>query len=155
MKKIFLVAFLFFLTSAASAANPELITTTIDGRKFDLAQQKGKIVIINFWAKWCPTCRNEMTILEELRKKYQSRGLEIIGVSIDRKKYREEVKKISAEFSYPNSLISDAEKISFAEPDSIPLNYIIDKKGNIAAILGDDEEDIFNKDFEGILQLLF
>jgi len=55
-----LFAFLAFAATAAGVRQPQLSVTTIDGKTFDLAQQKGKWVIVNFWATWCSPCVKEM-----------------------------------------------------------------------------------------------
>ena len=152
MKKFFLIAFFYCIAASANAANSTLITTDFSGKNFDLAAQKGKIVIVNFWAKWCSDCRKEMPVLNDLYKKYQARGLEIIGVSIDPKKQREEVEAIAKKFCYPNSIISDAQKNDFDHPKSLPTNYII-FEGKIIKIL--DDSKLEAKDFEEVILPLF
>lgn len=148
MKILFLIFFL--INFEAHATFPTLVVTTFDGKKFDLAAKKNKIIIVNFWAKWCVQCREEMPILDEVYKKYKSRGLEVIALSIDRPKYRDAVKKIAAQFSYPNALFSDAEKNSFDEPNSIPRSYII-KGGEVVKVL----DNVYKEDFENALDPLF
>ena len=61
----------------------ELSGTTSEGAKFDIAQYKGKIVLVDFWATWCGPCRASMPELKELYEKYHSHGLEIVGVDLD------------------------------------------------------------------------
>lgn len=155
MKKFFLILILFFISHSANAANPVLVTTTLDGKIFDLSTQKGKIVIINFWAKWCIDCRKELPVLQEVYEKYKSRGLEIIGVNLDHKKNREEVTKIAAQFSYPNSLISDAKKNSFEAPQFIPMNYLIGRNGELLQEIDGDKEELSKAEFEKILAPFF
>ena len=147
------ILFLFLFSSPSLASselgdNPQFRATTLEGKSFDLAQLRGKVVIINFWAKWCMECRKEMPVLNEIYKKYHALGLEIIGVSIDRKKYRNEVLALSQNVSYPIALISDRVG-SFEEPSEIPINYLIDKSGKIVAKIVplegvDEKEEIEN-----------
>jgi thiol-disulfide isomerase/thioredoxin len=61
----------------------DLKFTAVDGRKVDLARMRGKVVLIDFWATWCPPCRLISPDLARLHKKFHSQGLEIIGVSVD------------------------------------------------------------------------
>jgi thiol-disulfide isomerase/thioredoxin len=61
----------------------ELSGTTSEGAKFDIAQYKGKIVLVDFWATWCGPCRASMPELKELYEKYHARGLEIVGIDLD------------------------------------------------------------------------
>lgn len=153
MKKLFIIFVLTFFSFNAQAKQPQFKISNLQGKIFDLSEKKGKVVIINFWAKWCPTCREELPILNEIYKKYKARGLEIIGVSIDDKKHLKEVLEISKEFSFQNSLISEEQINSFGEPETIPLIYIINREGNIVAVL--DESDFAKEDLEKVLKPLF
>lgn len=152
MKKFFLIAVFCIFSFAANAANSVLITTDFNGKNFDLAQQKGKIVIVNFWAKWCKDCRREMPVLDELYKKYHAQGLEIISVSVDPKNQIDEVKTIAKRFSYPNSMISSVKKNDFASPLSLPTNYIM-LDGKVVKVL--DDSKLLMRDFEEVILPLF
>jgi len=157
MIKFLTVFFLIFTTSLQAASikeNPALITKTFDGENFDLQQQKGKVVIINFWAAWCIDCRKEIPLLEELYKTYHASGLEIIGVSIDSKKDRQKISDFSATLPYANSMFDEATENDFEKPKAIPLNYIIDKNGKVVAVINGDGGKLNKKSFEEIIKLL-
>ncbi len=53
---------------------PALVAQELSGQTFDLAAQRGKVVVINFWATWCPPCRKEMPALDAFYRKYHSQG---------------------------------------------------------------------------------
>ena len=91
-----------------------------------------------------------MVILQELRNKYSAKDLEIIGVSVDRKKDRDIFTKISAEINYPNFMLIDAKTNQFGEPSSLPTTYIIDKNGDLVNCES-DKQDFTKEDFERIL----
>ncbi len=154
--KIFL-AVLFFLISAGNslAADFTLLGPTLDGKKFDLKEQKGKIIIVNFWAYWCADCRKELPILEEIYREYKARGVEIIGVNIDGKKDLKKILQAVKEVSYPNLIFDEADEISFEEPSGIPLNYIFDRQGKMVAKLDGREGKLVKKDFEEVLRKIF
>jgi thiol-disulfide isomerase/thioredoxin len=159
MKKFCLIlVVLLSLTKLVKAseikADPTLIINTFNGKNFDLKEKRGKVIIINFWAKWCKSCRKEMLILDEIYQQYKSQNLEIIGISIDQKSQRKKVLEISSALSYPNSMLIDAKEISFEEPDAIPLTYVIDKDGKLAAKISADSPKLTKQDFENILQPL-
>jgi thiol-disulfide isomerase/thioredoxin len=122
-------------------------TQTLGGEKVALGEQRGKIVILNFWATWCPPCRAEMPALEKLWKANKDKAFSIMGVSIGEKALT--VKDFIAEAGYsypvfvdPNNAISEKFGVR-----SIPTTYILDKKGRaIASKIGgaafDSEESI-------------
>jgi thiol-disulfide isomerase/thioredoxin len=57
--------------------------TTVDGKEFDLARMKGKVVLVDFWATWCAPCRAELPNVKKLYEKYHTQGFEVIGISLD------------------------------------------------------------------------
>jgi thiol-disulfide isomerase/thioredoxin len=152
---VFLLIAICSIEASEIKADPALIITTLDGNNFDLKEKQGKVVIINFWAKWCNSCRKEMLILDEIYNEYKSKGLEIIGISIDRRSQRKKVLEISSSLAYPNAMFFEAKEISFEEPDIIPVNYVIDKNGKlITKIINTDAAEITKQDFENILKPL-
>jgi len=64
-------------------AVPPLELTDLDGHPVSLAALKGKVVIIDFWATWCPPCREAIPDLIDLKKQYGGQGLEVVGISLD------------------------------------------------------------------------
>jgi thiol-disulfide isomerase/thioredoxin len=125
---------------------PKLEITFLDGKKFNLAQQKNQMTIIVFWAKWCGICKRELKILDKIYKDKKSRGLEIVGISIDDKENFEDVKKIADKLSFGNGFYSDAKKISFEIPKSIPTTYFLDKNQQIIKVIqGEIDEDEIEK----------
>lgn len=145
MKKFFLF-FLFIFIFAAKLNAQEigksatLFIPTFDGKNFDLKNEIGKIVIINFWSGWCSNCRKEMTILNEIHSKYSSKNLKIIGINIDKKREREKALQLANLVNYQNSMLIDAEETNLKEPNQLPLNYVINKEGKIMAIVSNIEE---------------
>jgi thiol-disulfide isomerase/thioredoxin len=159
MKKFCLI--LVFLLNAINSvkaseikADPTLIITTLDGKNFDLKEKRGKVVIVNFWAKWCVDCRKEMVILDEIYREYKSRNLEIISINIGRKREREKVLEFSSSLSYPNAMFIDAKETSFEEPNAIPVSYVINKDGKLVTKISADDAKFTKQDFENILKPL-
>src|ERR1700724_4542833 len=62
---------------------PDVTLKDLDGKDVSIAQYKGRIVLVNFWATWCEPCKVEIPWLIEFQKKYSSRGFTILGVSMD------------------------------------------------------------------------
>ena len=61
---------------------PDFTMQTIDGKPFSLSELKGRVVVLDFWASWCPDCRKEAPAVVELYKKYSDKGVAFVGVSM-------------------------------------------------------------------------
>ena len=70
-------------SAGATAANLNFTLKDIHGKPLALSDYKGKVVLLDFWATWCPPCRKEIPGLIELYNKYRSHGFTVIGVSMD------------------------------------------------------------------------
>ncbi len=110
---------------------PQLIVPELDGHEFDLAKLRGKVVLVNFWATWCSPCRSEMPTLDAFYRRYHSRGLDLLGLSIDEAPAAARVRQVMRHFSYPGALASAARVNGFGEPIAVPVTYVIDGRGVI------------------------
>lgn len=117
---------------------PALTATTLDGKTFDLSALKGKVVIINFWATWCPACHEEMPALEAVWRQYRGQGLQVLAISCDLPRTRGDVGQVMNYFSFPAAMFGDLTKNGFGTPQSIPVTYVIDKQGVVRDILSPD-----------------
>jgi thiol-disulfide isomerase/thioredoxin len=78
-----------FSTARADAITDkplDLKFTAVDGKPVDLSQMRGKVVLIDFWATWCPPCRAEVPDVVATYKKFHDRGFEVVGISLDQDK---------------------------------------------------------------------
>ncbi len=108
---------------------PDFTIADIDGKTFTLSQQKGKDVMLIFWATWCPPCKQEIPNLIELRNTYDANTLAIIAIS-------DESDKTLRSFSQPNGLnytVASAQNLPapYNEVTGIPTIFFIDKNGTI------------------------
>jgi peroxiredoxin len=106
--------------------------TGMDGRTYSLAGLKGRIVLLNFWATWCPPCRKEMPDMEKLYRSYEKRGLTVIAVSDED---RATVEQFLAKNSYSFTVALDpGRQVNKAfGVDSIPESFIFNREGRLAA----------------------
>lgn len=114
---------------------PPLVVTELDGHDFDLAKLQGKVVLVNFWATWCSPCRSEMPTLDTFYRRYHSRGLDLLGLSIDEAPDAGSVRQVMRQFRYPGALASAAREDGFGQPTAVPVTYVIDEHGVIRAQL--------------------
>jgi thiol-disulfide isomerase/thioredoxin len=119
---------------APALAGPEL-----DGRTFDLGALRGKTVLVNFWATWCAPCRQEMPVLNAFYQRYHTGGLEMIGISADRPRDRDDVAKVMQVFLYPAAMLRDLTANGFGPPSALPITYAIDSQGVVRAIFTPDQ----------------
>ena len=117
---------------------PPLVVPELGGGTFDLASLRGRVVVLDFWATWCPPCREEMPALDTLYQRYHPRGLELIAVSVNRLRDRGEVEKAARGLHYPVALLGEAVKDGFGKPGELPVTYVIDRSGVIRSVLRPD-----------------
>jgi cytochrome c biogenesis protein CcmG, thiol:disulfide interchange protein DsbE len=114
---------------------PQLVVPQLDGHPFDLAKLHGKVVLVNVWATWCSPCRVEMPTLNAFYRRYHSKGLVLLGLSIDEASDAAQVGQVMKQFSYPGALASAAKVNGFSDPVAVPITYVIDGHGVIRAQL--------------------
>jgi cytochrome c biogenesis protein CcmG/thiol:disulfide interchange protein DsbE len=134
---------------------PSLVVQELNGQTFDLGTVRGKVVIVSFWATWCPPCRKEMPVLDALYRRYHGQGLEMIGLSADRPHDRSDVTKVMQSFSYPAAMLDDAKVNDFGAPSALPMTIVIDGHGIIRAQLTPDQTAVTEKSLSAaVLPLL-
>jgi cytochrome c biogenesis protein CcmG/thiol:disulfide interchange protein DsbE len=120
---------------AVGRVAPALVVPELDGQVFDLAAERGKVVIVNFWATWCSPCRAEMPLLDSFYKRYRSQGLVLIGLSVDDRHDSKGVGGVMQKFTYPAALAINARVDGFGAPLAVPMTWIIDSQGVVRARL--------------------
>jgi thiol-disulfide isomerase/thioredoxin len=115
-----------------NAPAPTLTFKDLAGHDVKLADLKGKVVVVDFWATWCGPCRMEIPGYIEMQRKYADRGLVIIGVSLDQKGPKH-VKKFVEENVMNYTVVMGDEKAidAFGGFDSIPTTFLIGRDGRI------------------------
>ena len=108
---------------------PPLSATLLNGARFSIAEQSGKVVIVNFWATWCAPCWAEMPALEAYYKKHRSQGLEIIAISIDDPGDESKVRAVMKQYTFPAAMMHDAKVESFGSISRVPLTFVVDHRG--------------------------
>ena len=140
------------LTSINPVINsPALKLPNMDEEIIDIKALKGKVIVVNFWATWCPPCRREMTSLEKLHLATKDKNVQVLAVNIgeDIEAVFPFINSIDPVPSFPMLFDSNANSMKTWKIQGLPTTYIIDTQGNIAykAIGGRefDHPDILNK----------
>ncbi|HUL02003.1 MAG TPA: TlpA disulfide reductase family protein [Gemmatimonadales bacterium] len=113
---------------------PPLVVLTLDGTRFDLSTLRGRVVVVNLWATWCPPCREELPALDEFYSRHHAEGVEVLGLSLDRKRDRKDVLSAARGLHYPVAFASDAERNGFGAPSMLPVTYVIGPDGMLRAV---------------------
>jgi peroxiredoxin len=112
---------------------PDFSLTDLSGRKLTLADYRGKVVLLNFWATWCGPCREEVPEFVDLQSKYRDQGLVVIGISMDDDPapVREFYERYR--MNYPVAMGDDALAERFGGIIGLPTSFIIQRDGHIFA----------------------
>lgn len=111
---------------------PEFLLQDLQGNSLSLSSYKGKVLILNFWATWCPPCRREIPDFIEAYKDLKDKGLEILGVSVDdlsAEALRDWTQK--AGMNYPVAMATAKIIADYQPGEFIPATIVIDRRGRI------------------------
>jgi len=110
---------------------PDLSLTGLDGQVVQLSELRGKPVVLNFWATWCPPCKQEMPDIEKAYQKYRGEGLVVLGV--DQMEDLDTVQKFVKQngYSWTFLLDSDGEASKVYRASALPTTYFVDRQGII------------------------
>ncbi len=120
---------------ALGLQRPEFAATDLDGQLRNIKEWDGKLILLNFWATWCPPCKKEIPAFIELQEAYGEQGFQIIGIAIDDEEAVAEFAKNTG-MNYP-SLIVQADGVGLAKRygngiGALPYSVIINRDGEIS-----------------------
>jgi thiol-disulfide isomerase/thioredoxin len=141
---------------------PDVTFKDLDGKDLTVAQYKGKVVLVNFWATWCDPCRVEIPWLIEMQQKYGAKGFTVLGIAMDEdgrkvvapfvEKERFDVNGAKEQMNYPIVIGSDAIADKFGGLLGYPTSVLIDRDGKvIKRVTGIISRDEISKTIESQL----
>ncbi|HEX8251153.1 MAG TPA: TlpA disulfide reductase family protein [Pyrinomonadaceae bacterium] len=150
-----LPAFVFTQNYSLEKA-PAIVLKDLKGKIVRIENYKGKIVVLNFWATWCPPCRAEIPELIKWQKKYENQGLQIIGITYPPTN-RVKVRSFARwnKINYPILFGSKKTRQMFDSNETMPFSVVIDKDGNVRErIEGMIFADEFDEKIKPLLEFL-
>ena len=121
----------------SQVAPPDYDVPTIDGRTIKLSDYRGKVLVMDFWATWCPPCRQETPQLARIAREHQARGVEVIGMHIDDRgrSTPEAIRKFINDYgiNYTVGMATDDMFTAYlgTEDDVIPQTLVFDRRGRV------------------------
>jgi peroxiredoxin len=110
---------------------PDFTLTDIHGKTMKLSAYKGKVIILDFWATWCPPCKAEIPFFIELEEQYKKQGLAVLGVSLDNGVSKVKSFYNNTGMNYPVAMASPELSMLYGGIQGIPTTFIIDREGYI------------------------
>jgi thiol-disulfide isomerase/thioredoxin len=123
------------LTVLAPKAAPELRFKDLEGREHDLAGLRGKVVLINFWATWCPPCRREMPSMERLSQALKGEPFAVLAVDVgeDADTIESFTSQLEIPPTFPILLDTRGRSLRAWNIAGLPTTFLVDRQGNIVA----------------------
>ena len=123
----------------------------IDGAVREPGYWQGRVVILELWATWCPFCRKQNPVLDKLYRDHQSKGLEVLGLSIDRNEA--DIKKYYAETGYrfPTARFNRDWWEAIGKPKGLPIVWVVGRDGRLVQV---EVGEMFAEDIEDLARLL-
>lgn len=141
--RIALITLMVFLVSSSCTREkkpaikgdeaPDFKLSTTNGSEVHLSDLRGKVILIEFWATWCPPCRESIPIMNEIYKKYNEKGLVLLGISVDKgRNVVEDLRAFVGEYSIQYPVLIDSKNVNnIYGVYNIPTTFLIDKEGKI------------------------
>lgn len=132
-------------------AGGDITLPDIDGKHWSLAEQRGRVVLINYWATWCPPCREETPALVKIAIEYKTKSVEVAGITLDDDMAA--VREFIANYRMPYPVLVPTNNASLAMMgEAIPMTLLYDRQGRLAKrYVGAVSESTFRRDIGSLL----
>jgi thiol-disulfide isomerase/thioredoxin len=139
--------------SVAADPAPAWTLNDLDGKPVSLADFKGKVVVLDIWATWCPPCRAEIPHFIEIQNEYKDKGVTVVGMSVDSTGPADVAKFVKDNgMNYPIVMADEKTAAAYGADQGIPFTLVIDKNGNVVSRhLGLTDKSVFEDDIKKAL----
>jgi cytochrome c biogenesis protein CcmG, thiol:disulfide interchange protein DsbE len=140
-------------TQPTSGPAPAFEMTTFDGQPFSLADMRGKVVVLNFWASWCIPCKEEAPALQAIWEKYRDRGVVVVGVAYVDNESDSLAFMSQYGVTYPNGADLETRISESYNIVGVPETFVIDQNGNVVEfMIAQVTEDHLTQTLDRVLQ---
>ena len=131
---------------------PDFTLAQLGGGQWSVAESRGKVLLLNFWATWCPPCRMETPELVNLHQRYSPQGFEVVGISLDER--QSAVPPFVERYRIPYPVLLPDENFALASQiESLPTSVLLDRQGRVATVYhGAVSENDLREDVERLLR---
>ena len=139
--------------AAIHSVAPDFSLRDLNNQTLELANYRGKVVLLDFWATWCTPCRGEIPHFVEFQNNYREQGLQVIGISMDDD--AKPVREFYQEFkmNYPVALGNEKVAEAYGGVLGLPITFLIGRDGQVAAkYVGEVEMPVLQQEIETLLQ---
>src|SRR5262249_31910174 len=140
---------------APAAAAPDFTLRTMGGPNLRLAEQRGRVVLVNFWATWCGPCKQEMPHLNRLYEKYKASGFVLLGVNVDDDARNAADVAAKLKLTFPVLRDTDKKVSRLYDMSAMPSTVVIDREGRVRYIhrgYRDGYEDTYDQQIRQLLK---
>jgi cytochrome c biogenesis protein CcmG, thiol:disulfide interchange protein DsbE len=124
-----LLAFRLHAAPEIDQPAPPLKGTLLSGEPFDLAQMRGKVVLLNFYSSYCKYCAYEIGNLETIYERHRAQGLEVIELAVDELADRDRVRHILSNYGLPGAMVDELRESGFERRYPTPTTFLVDREG--------------------------
>jgi thiol-disulfide isomerase/thioredoxin len=125
--------------------------TLLDGSALDLAALKGKVVVLGFWASWCPFCAKQNPLIDRLYRAQRANGLEVVAVSIDKTRKAAADYMKAKGYAFSAGMINPAYESIYRLRKGLPQTYVVGRDGRV---LQYEKGEMFEEDVNALTRLL-
>ena len=117
---------------ALDAPAPDFSLRTLEGERLTLGRLQGQVVLVNFWATWCPPCRQEMPGFQAVWEEYKDRGFSVVGISMDVGGAGPVEAFVRTNgIGYPVAMADEDVQLAYGGVDALPQSFLVDKQGRV------------------------
>ena len=134
---------------------PDFTLRAVDGPNVRLQEQRGRVVLVNFWATWCGPCRKEMPHLSRLYDKYRASGFVLLGVNVDEDTRNAAAVAAKLGVKFPVLLDTDKKASQLYDLNAMPSTVLIDRDGRVRYVhrgYVDGYEDTYDQQIRALLK---